>query len=47
MLLRFCELPVVVASSPDAAREILKTHAVNLVSRPVGPMLQLVFRRGA
>ena len=47
MLLRFCELPVVVASSPDTAREILKTHDVNLVSRPIRPMLQLVFRWGA
>ncbi|TVU02000.1 hypothetical protein EJB05_52535, partial [Eragrostis curvula] len=44
MMLRFCELPVMVVSSPDAAREIFRTHDIDFASRTIGPMLQLVFR---
>ncbi|GJM90431.1 hypothetical protein PR202_ga06709 [Eleusine coracana subsp. coracana] len=37
MMLRFCELRVLVASS-------MRTHDLDIASRPVGPTLQLAFR---
>ncbi|KAK1696799.1 hypothetical protein QYE76_013496 [Lolium multiflorum] len=42
MLLRLCELRVVVASSADAAREIMKTQDLAFASRPMSPMAKIL-----
>ncbi|KAG8094931.1 hypothetical protein GUJ93_ZPchr0012g21776 [Zizania palustris] len=46
MLLRLGELPVVVASSADAAREVMKTHDIDFATRPMSRMTRLVFPVG-
>ncbi|KAL6897374.1 hypothetical protein ACP4OV_007070 [Aristida adscensionis] len=47
MLLRLGELPVVVASSAGAAREITKANDLAFATRPVGPATRLVLADGS
>ncbi|RCV10273.1 hypothetical protein SETIT_2G099300v2 [Setaria italica] len=47
MLIRLGELPVVVASSADAAREITKTNDLAFATRPIGPATRLALPDGA
>ncbi|XP_062229365.1 desmethyl-deoxy-podophyllotoxin synthase-like [Phragmites australis] len=47
MLLRLGGLPVIVASSADAAREVMRTRDLDFATRPVSRMVRLAIPEGA
>ncbi|KAJ1696590.1 hypothetical protein LUZ63_005102 [Rhynchospora breviuscula] len=46
MFLQLGEIPTVVVSSPDAAKEIMKTHDITFASRPISTTLQVLTDHG-
>ncbi|CAN6207815.1 unnamed protein product [Urochloa humidicola] len=47
MFLKFGEVPVVVASTPDAAKEILKTQDAVFSTRPLSLTMKIITKNGA
>jgi cytochrome P450 len=47
MFLKFGEIPVVVASTPDAAKEILKTRDAVFSTRPLSLTMKVITKNGA
>ncbi|KAF8779249.1 hypothetical protein HU200_002929 [Digitaria exilis] len=46
MFLKFGEVPVVVASTPDAAKEIMKTHDTTFSTRPLSLTMKIITKNG-
>jgi cytochrome P450 len=46
MFLKFGKIPVVVASTPEAAKEFMKTHDAIFSSRPVSLAMKIVYKDG-
>nr|CAB3470455.1 unnamed protein product [Digitaria exilis] len=46
MFLKFGEVPVVVASTPDAAKEIMKTHDTIFSTRPLSLTMKIITKNG-
>lgn len=46
MFLKFGEVPVVVASTPDAAKEITKTHDTIFSTRPLSLTMKIITKNG-
>ncbi|KAG0520958.1 hypothetical protein BDA96_08G119600 [Sorghum bicolor] len=46
MFLKFGELPVVVASTPEAAKEVMKTHDAIFSTRPLSSTMKIVTKDG-
>jgi hypothetical protein len=46
MSLKLGEIPVIVATSPEAAREFMKTHDVTFATRPLSPTVKIMMADG-